>query len=146
MKGAEMMKWRTFVMGTVLALMLMPAMIPGVVRADGATAKSHATAGATDLPDFGPNVKIFDPSMPVSEIQATVNAIAAQQVSNQFGPQRYALLFKPGTYGTPTNPLNFQVGYYTEVAGLGRELIRIESVNFGDGSGPGERAAGGWAM
>jgi hypothetical protein len=40
-------------------------------------------------------------------------------VSNQFGPQRYALLFKPGTYGTADNPLNFQVGYYTTVAGLG---------------------------
>ena len=38
---------------------------------------------------------------------------------NQFGTQRYALLFKPGTYGTAANPLNFQVGYYTAVAGLG---------------------------
>jgi hypothetical protein len=35
------------------------------------------------------------------------------------GTQRYALLFKPGTYGTPDHPLVFQVGYYTEVAGLG---------------------------
>ena len=72
-------------------------------------------------PDFGPNVLIFDPSMSTSQIQATVDAIAAQQVPNQFGTQRYALLFKPGTYGTAQNPLNFQVGYYTSVAGLGRE-------------------------
>jgi len=71
-------------------------------------------------PDFGPNVYIFNPSMPQSVIQATVDAVAAQQISNQFGMQRYALLFEPGTYGTPTNPLNFQVGYYTAVAGLGR--------------------------
>src|SRR5512139_2732387 len=70
-------------------------------------------------PDFGPNVIIFDPSMPQSQIQATVDAIATQQVPNQFGSQRYALLFKPGTYGTAANPLNFQVGYYTTVAGLG---------------------------
>src|SRR5207245_4822381 len=70
-------------------------------------------------PDFGPNVYIFDPSMPTSQIQATVDAIAAQQVSNQFGTQRYALFFKPGTYGSRTTPLNFQVGYYTTVAGLG---------------------------
>jgi len=83
------------------------------------------TAGAAPpqrgAPDFGPNVIVFDPSMPQSQIQATVDAIAAQQVPNQFGTQRYALLFKPGTYGTPQNPLNFQVGYYTSVAGLGRE-------------------------
>src|SRR4051795_844728 len=71
-------------------------------------------------PDLGSNVIVFNPSMPVSEIQATVDAIANQQVPNQFGPQRYALLFEPGTYGTAANPLNFQVGYYTEVAGLGR--------------------------
>jgi hypothetical protein len=70
-------------------------------------------------PDFGPNVFIFDPTMPQGEIQAQVNAIANQQISNQFGTQRYALLFMPGTYGTATNPLNFQVGYYTAVAGLG---------------------------
>jgi hypothetical protein len=62
---------------------------------------------------------IFDPSMPTSQIQKTVDAIANQQVSNQFGPQRYALLFMPGTYGTSDAPLNFQVGYYTAVAGLG---------------------------
>ena len=70
-------------------------------------------------PDFGPNVIIFDPTMPQSQIQAKVDAIANQQVTNQFGPERYALLFKPGTYGTVNAPLNFQVGYYTEVSGLG---------------------------
>jgi hypothetical protein len=69
--------------------------------------------------DFGANVKIFDPSMPISQIQATVDAIATQQVDNEMGTQRYTLLFKPGVYGTDTNPLVFQVGYYTEVAGLG---------------------------
>src|SRR4051794_22365982 len=78
-----------------------------------------AAKPAAAPPDFGPNVKVFDPSMPTSEIQATVDAIAAQQVSNQFGTQRYALLFKPGTYGSASQPLIFQVGYYTEVAGLG---------------------------
>ncbi len=74
---------------------------------------------AAGQPDFGPNVYVFTPSMPQSQIQATVNAIAAQQISNQFGTQRYALLFEPGTYGSAADPLSFQVGYYTEVAGLG---------------------------
>ena len=70
-------------------------------------------------PALGPNVYVFTPSMPQSQIQATVDSIANQQVSNQFGTQRYALLFEPGTYGSAANPLTFQVGYYTEVAGLG---------------------------
>ena len=75
--------------------------------------------GGSGQPDFGQNVYVFDPSMPQSAIQATVNGIASQQLSNQFGSQRYALLFKPGVYGSTSNPLNFQVGYYTSVAGLG---------------------------
>jgi hypothetical protein len=96
-----------------------------VVLAFAAIGGGFATAALADSPapsgppDFGPNVHIFTPSTPQSEIQATVDAIAAQQVNNEFGTQRYALLFEPGTYGTKQNPLNFQIGYYTTVAGLG---------------------------
>ncbi|MGN7201972.1 adenylyl cyclase [Arthrobacter sp. SAFR-044] len=68
---------------------------------------------------FGPNTYVFDPSMPVAQIQATVDSIAAQQVDDEMGSKRYSLLFKPGTYGTPEEPLIVQVGYSTEVAGLG---------------------------
>jgi hypothetical protein len=83
------------------------------------TASAHPSTPVTN-PDLGPNTLVFDPSMPTSQIQAAVDAVAAQQVGNQFGDARYALLFKPGTYGSATEPLNFQVGYYTEVAGLGQ--------------------------
>ena len=83
-----------------------------------------ATTTATVAPSttggqFGPNVYIFNPSMPQASIQSTLDSIASQQVSNQFGDQRYAVLFEPGTYGSTANPLVFQVGYYTTVAGLG---------------------------
>jgi hypothetical protein len=57
--------------------------------------------------------------MPQASIQSTLDSIASQQVSNQFGAQRYAVLFEPGTYGSAADPLIFQVGYYTTVAGLG---------------------------
>ena len=100
------------------SLMLFAVVAIAVVAGVGAAASATTRAGLAQ-PDFGPNVVIFDPSMPTSQIQATVDAIANQQVSNQFGTQRYALLFKPGTYGTAADPLNFQVGYYTAVAGLG---------------------------
>ncbi|MET1061607.1 MAG: hypothetical protein ABWX71_01825 [Aeromicrobium sp.] len=79
-----------------------------------------APAQASAPVDLGPNVIVFDPSQPIAEIQAKVDAIAAQQVPAQFGDGRYALLFKPGTYGTAEQPLRFQVGYFTEVAGLGQ--------------------------
>ena len=58
--------------------------------------------------------------MPLARIQAIVDALAKQQISNEWGSQRYALLFELGTYGTSAAPLNFQLGYYTAVAGLGR--------------------------
>ncbi len=98
-----------------LTLALLAVSVPSVPMAVAAT----GVAPATD-PALGPNVLVFEPSMPTSQIQAAVDAVAAQQVGNQFGTERYALLFKPGTYGTATEPLNFQVGYYTEVAGLGQ--------------------------
>ncbi len=93
--------------------------------ARAASARAAAPATVTPAvhlagePSFGPNVYLFTPSMPQSQIQATVNSIASQQISNQFGTQRYALLFEPGSYGSAADPLTFQVGYYTEVAGLG---------------------------
>ncbi len=73
-----------------------------------------------DQPDFGPNVRIFDPSMPTSQIQAEVDAIKELQINDEMGTNRYALLFKPGSYGNAEHPLMIQVGYYTEVAGLGQ--------------------------
>ena len=78
-----------------------------------------AAASPSSGPDFGPNVLIFDPSMPTAQIQAQVDAVANEMVDNEMGTQRYALLFKPGVYGSAAEPLTFQVGYYTEVAGLG---------------------------
>jgi hypothetical protein len=90
------------------------AALAAASMASSASPKSFASV------NFGPNVYIFTPSMPLSQIQATVDSIATQQVPNQFGTQRYALLFEPGTYGSSATPLNFQVGYYTTVAGLGQ--------------------------
>src|SRR3954468_4669649 len=99
-----------------------------------------SSAGIASGASLGPNVKVFDPSMPTSEIKATVDAIARQQVPNQFGSQRYALLFKPGTYGSAAHPLNFQVGYYTSVAGLGRspgDVVVNGSIYVHNQCGPG---------
>jgi len=64
--------------------------------------------------NFGSNVLIFDPSTPLATIQSQVDSIFTQQQQNQFGGQRYALLFQPGSY-----QVNLQVGFYTTVCGLG---------------------------
>ncbi|HLZ80606.1 MAG TPA: glycosyl hydrolase family 28-related protein, partial [Ktedonobacteraceae bacterium] len=103
---------------SIFALITLLTLVCAAAASGGVTALA-APSAASSQPNFGPNVYIFNPGMPQSEIQATVDAVANQQVSNQFGTQRYALLFEPGTYGSSTNPLNFQLGYYTTVAGLG---------------------------
>ncbi|WP_030200855.1 glycosyl hydrolase family 28-related protein [Terrabacter tumescens] len=94
--------------------------VTGAGAAGAAPAPSSAVAAAPAAPDLGAGTLVLDPSMSTAEIQAKVDAIAASQVSNEMGPERYAILFKPGTYGSAADPLNFQVGYYTEVAGLGK--------------------------
>ncbi|HJZ28495.1 MAG TPA: hypothetical protein VJ370_19620, partial [Streptosporangiaceae bacterium] len=84
-----------------------------------AAVTAGAVAPSTTGGPLGPNVYVFTPSMSQASIQSTLNSIASQQVSNQFGSQRYAIFFEPGTYGSTADPLIFQVGYYTTVAGLG---------------------------
>ena len=98
----------------------MPHIIPRTFGAIAVLTAALALAGhaGAATPDFGPNVKIFDPTMSTAQIQSVVDSIYAQQVDSEFGTGRYAFLFKPGTYGA-TSPLVFSVGYYTQVAGLG---------------------------
>lgn len=92
----------------------------------GAANASAAPSPASLCPDaniamFGPNVCVFTPSMTQAAIQNDVNAIYAQQATNEMGTARYALLFEPGTYGSQSAPLDIPVGYYTEVDGLGQD-------------------------
>jgi hypothetical protein len=74
---------------------------------------------------LGSNVIVFTPSESEASIQSEVVAISNAQVGNQFGTQRYALLFEPGTYGTSSDPLMITVGYYTSIAGLGQNPSQV---------------------
>jgi hypothetical protein len=65
-------------------------------------------------PDFGPNVVVVDPASPAPVIQATLDSLFTIQEKNHFGPERSAVLFKPGTYHVVA-----RVGFYTQLAGLG---------------------------
>ena len=81
-------------------------------------APAAPAAPAADA-ELAADVTVFEPSMPVDEIQAVLDATHAKQVDNEMGSERYAYLFKPGVYGTDENPLQIKVGYYTEITGLG---------------------------
>jgi hypothetical protein len=93
---------------------------PSVAAAQSGAAAPPPTGGS-----LGQNVIVFTPDMPQSQIQSELTSIANQQVPNQFGTQRYAILFAPGTYGSAADPLNIQVGYYTSVAGLGQNPNQV---------------------
>ena len=108
----------------VLAAVPASAAVTG--QASSSVAATPAASATSLCPDaetttFGPNVCVFNDTMSQSAIQADLNAIATQQVpvGAQFDSDRYAVFFEPGTYGSKAEPLVFQVGYYTEVAGLG---------------------------
>jgi hypothetical protein len=121
---------RPLIIATALvagALAAVPASAAVVGSSPSTAAVSSASSSTTSLcPDadtatFGPNVCVFTPAMTQAAVQADLNAIATQQVpiAAQFDSDRYAVFFEPGTYGSVADPLVFQVGYYTEVAGLG---------------------------
>ena len=103
--------------GRMLAIGL-AVVTAGALTATTGTAASAAPA-APKAPNLGANVTIFDPSMPVADIQAKLDAAYTKQVDNEMGTERYAFLFKPGSYGTDDQPLMIKVGYYTEISGLG---------------------------
>jgi hypothetical protein len=99
------------------------ASAPAHVSAAGnplAASKPTGRHGPATGGSLGPNVYVFTPAMPQSSIQNTLNTIYSEQATNQFGTQRYALLFEPGTYGSAASPLVFSVGFYEEIAGLGQ--------------------------
>ena len=79
----------------------------------GVAPPTRAPAQRTD-PDFGANVTIFDPTTPAPTIQAALDAAFKSQESNEFGAERFAFLFKPGTYD-----VDARVGFYTQLSGLG---------------------------
>jgi F5/8 type C domain-containing protein/putative Ig domain-containing protein len=91
--------------------------------------------GQSNTPSFGPNVVIFDPSMSSATIQSQLDSIFNTQKVNQFGTQRFAELYKPGTYSVEDN-----VGYYTSVQGLGQNPDDVQingdvTVDAFDGTG-----------
>jgi hypothetical protein len=94
---------------SVMAAIGLGLMAGLVLSADTARAASRES-----LPDFGPNVMVFNPTMPMAAIQQQIDKVYAVQQHNEFGPERNALLFLPGEY-----KVDVPIGFYTEAIGLG---------------------------
>jgi hypothetical protein len=96
-----------------------------------------ASSSAQARPDLGPNVLVFDPSMPAAEIQQKIDKVYSIEQHSEFGPARYALLFLPGTYH-----VDVPVGFYTQVLGLGAspDAVEIDGNVHSDASLPNNNA------
>src|SRR6185437_8432602 len=101
-------RWRSALVAVALAAGTGFAGFTAAAPAQAAATEAapQTAAAASICPDanvaaFGPNVCVFSPAMSQAAIQSDLNAIAAQQVpvASQFSSQRYAVLFRPGTYG-----------------------------------------------
>jgi hypothetical protein len=80
-----------------------------------ACSDSYKDQPVSNTSPFGKNVLVFDESMNKDSIQAKLRALHEQQKYSEFGSERYALLFKPGTYD-----FDITVDYYVQALGLGR--------------------------
>ncbi|MBQ1110719.1 coagulation factor 5/8 type domain-containing protein [Streptomyces sp. 404i] len=105
---APRIRRRTRALGFAALAVAMLMSVPTAQTAFGEEVQAVPGGG-----DLGPNVHVFDPSTP--DIQGRVDEIFKKQESAQFGSDRYALMFKPGTY----DDINAQIGFYTQIAGLG---------------------------
>jgi hypothetical protein len=116
------MQWKLKVVLLVCACGAVACSVPAV-----------AQSGPAREPDMGPNVLIFNPSMPAAGIQAQIDKVYAIEQHNEFGTARYALLFLPGKYH-----VDVPVGFYTQVLGLGAmpDAVEIEGNVHSDASLP----------
>jgi len=99
-------------------------------------------------PEWPMNVMVFKPTDKVEEIKAKIEptqdpiieisppyggAERTHTSDNHFNTKHYALLFEPGEY----KDCNFEVGYYVQMAGLGKDAEGGNAVRFtGRESGP----------
>ncbi len=80
---------------------------------------------------------VFTPGMSSASIQQAIDRVYAIQQHNEFGPERNALLFLPGSYR-----VNIPIGYYTQVLGLGAspDDVRISGNVHADAALPHDNA------
>ncbi len=97
------------------------------IVAVNANGKSNASKPISlEIKLFGENMIFFSDSDKTEAINAEVARIYEIQKNNQFGLDRYALMFKPGDY---SDTAMMQIGFYTQIAGLGTTPLETKIKN-----------------
>ena len=114
---------------TIIRYLGMAMLIMTLLTGCGNAAKP-VKADIEDFHDsvFGENIYIFTPEDEPEKVQSVLDELYESQESNQFGKNRYAVLFMPGEYD-PSIQVN--MGFYMQAAGLGLspDDTKIESLS-----------------
>ena len=97
----------------------------------------QSEAMALDIKLFGDTINLYSPTDDVSVINKEIKAISDEMMpaaKSEFSENRYAIAFKPGAYDINT----INVGFYTQVLGLGATPLDVSIKNINVDSCGGE--------
>lgn len=97
----------------------------------------QSEAIALDIKLFGDTIHLYSPTDDVSIINKEIKAISDEMMpaaKSEFSENRYAIAFKPGSYDINT----INVGFYTQVLGLGATPLDVSIKNINVDSCGGE--------
>lgn len=97
----------------------------------------QSEAMALDIKLFGDTINLYSPTDDVSVINKEIKAISDEMMpaaKSEFSKNRYAIAFKPGAYDINT----INVGFYTQVLGLGATPLDVSIKNINVDSCGGE--------
>ena len=101
----------------VASVVCVPVIVTSTAVAQGCVdGVNTGTTNGANSTFLGPNVYVLNTTMTPHDISCLLDTLNQEA---QFSTNRYAILFTPGTYGSTSNYVLSQVGYYEQIAGLG---------------------------
>lgn len=103
-----------------------------VASGNSGNISEQITGGEAEL--FGDNTIVLSPDDTPSEVNKFINSVWSDMKPAHFDSARYSFLLKPGIY---KDGIDFKIGYYTTIAGLGRtpDEVSISSLSCDDFDG-----------
>ncbi len=97
----------------------------------GGKETDKSTPISYEIEMFGLDTDIFEETDDMNQIQDHFNEVYKTTEAGQFGQDRHAYLFAPGTYHKEDKDLSVEIGFYTQVAGLGisPEDTEVDKIN-----------------
>jgi hypothetical protein len=109
---------KKIILACIVAIILVSVVLVIIVvnRREDSQALWEEAANTYHNDLFGDHVYIFTPQDDPKKVQEVLDGIYEKQEANQFGTERYAVYFMPGTYD---EAIAVNVGFYMQVSGLG---------------------------